>query len=370
MVMKTAIPKTRLLLVGGSLIQLCMINRLSKQEMERLKIILITPFSSVYYLEMASGYLEGTFTEAEIAIEVVKLCDRKRIHWIEATPVKIDIDGKAVTLEDGRIITFDILSLNPDPYGRYVEGVAKYGIPIQVHDNLKKIKQYFMERNIESNLTIVGSGKLGVEVALAIRLLVDKCRQNVNITIIEAYQSLLPGYDIKVKKIVQEELKRQRIEILLGRKVIRVTGDLLIFNDNSVLDYGYLIWTAKCIRYPILDGSGLATDEQGRILVNPNFRTNKSDLIFACGECAAIQDFIQQWPEFDPDKEAEVLLQNIINSVIGTSLNCYIPLGKNKRVINLGHKRVVIQKHGLVSKGVFGWRSQKSRDEKFMKKLQ
>jgi selenide,water dikinase len=319
---------------------------------------------------MAGGYLEEIYTEAEITVDLFQLCEKKGVRLIVENPVKLDIEGKSVTLEDGRTITFDLLSLDLDSNGQQMEGVSRFGIPIRYSDNLKKIKQHLMNRNIDHNLTIVGAGKLGVEAALSLRLLLSEHHQNSNITLIEAAQSVLPGYDLKAKKFILEELKQQRIELLLGRKVIRVTGDLLIFNDNSVLDYGYLIWTAKSIAYPVLNGTGLAVDEKGRLLVNPTLRTNKCDFIFASGESVAIQNLYVKMPEFEPDKQAELLLENIIHTLKKTTLRAYIPIENYKKVINMGNKRAVTQKHELVIKGGRGWRFGKSRAEKFIKQLQ
>jgi selenide,water dikinase len=368
--MKKTATKTRLLLVGAGLTHICLLNKLSRPEMERLKIILIAPYSSFYYSEMAAGYLEGTFTEHEIVVDILKLCNSKGVHFVEAAPVKLDLQEKSVALSDGRNITFDMLSLNLDQYGRYVEGVAQYGVPIDYHDNLKKVKRYFADHHINTSITIVGAGKLGIEVALSLRLLSDKYKRQLDITIIEAAQSVLPGYDLKTKKIVLNELKQQRIEVLLGRRVVRVTGDLFVFNDNSVLDHSYLIWTPKPVSYPVLEGSGLATDEKGRLLVNSTLRTSKSELIFGCGDSVAIQDLYRPMPDHDADKEAEILLKNIINTLQGNNLRLYMPLEKSKKVINLGNKRAVTQKQELVSKSGLGWRFRIAHDKKFIRALQ
>jgi NADH dehydrogenase, FAD-containing subunit len=363
----TASPKTRLLLLGGGLTHICLINRLAKRELEQFKIILIAPSPSFYYLEMAAGYIECNFAEKDIALNISELCGSKEVHFVEANPVKINAVEKFITLGDGRDISFDVLSLNLDPYGRYIEGVAEYAVPIYYRDNLKKVKRYFIDHSMSSSLTIVGAGKTGIEIALALRLLLDQCHKDVDITIIEAAQSLLPGYNLKTKNIIMDELKRRRIETLLGRRVIRVSGDLLVFNDNSVLDYGYLVWTAKPVSYPVLEGSGLATDENGRLMVNSTLETNKSDLIFGCGESVTVQDLNGQMPEYDADKQAGILLKNITNTIHGKSLYLYFPTENPQKVINLGNKRALIQKRELVSRGRRGWRLRRNQDQKFMK---
>jgi NADH dehydrogenase FAD-containing subunit len=368
--MKKQLLKTKLLLIGGSLTHICLINKLSKWELERLKIILITPFPFYYYLEMAAGYLEGVFTEEKVAIDLAKVCQRKGVHFIAAQSIRIDAKGRAVTLDDGRRIEFDILSLNLEPFGCYLEGLSQYGIPVRYNDNLPKIKHRFQERNMDSNITIVGAGKLGIEVALALRGLVSKNHRNMDITLIEGSQSLLPGYDITVKRMIQEKLKQQQIELLLGRSVIRVTGDLLVFNDNSVLEYGYLIWTVKPNRYPILEACGLVRDEQGRIIVNPDLKIQGYDMIFACGENVVIQDHDSFDSQLDPEKEADLLLKNIMNTVKAVPSLKITPSKITKRIIYLGHQRAITQKHESVSKGRMGWHIRKSHDQKLIKKLQ
>ncbi len=368
--MKKSWSKTRLLLIGGSLTHICFLMKLSRREMERLKIILVTPFYSLNYLEMAAGYFEGIFPEENVQIDISTICERKGVHLITAQPVKIDAENNWVELEDGRKVTYDILSLNLEPFGRYVEGLSHYGMAILYDDNLQKIKQYFQKRSIESNITIVGAGKLGVEVALGLRFLADTNNHNLNITLIEGAQTLLPGYDIKVKKLVQERLRERRIDLLLGRSVIRVTGDFLVFNDNSVLEYGFLIWTARATHYPLLDGSGLMMDERGRVIVKPTLQAEGHKMIFACGESTLIQHPIQLFSPTNPPHEAEILLRNIMKTIKDAPLLKYVPDQAQKGNIYLGKKRAITQNNDSVSKGFWGWYVRKSHDQKLMKKLQ
>jgi selenide,water dikinase len=368
--MDKTLSKTRLLLLGGSLTHICFLNTLSRREMEHLKIILITPFLSFYYQEMAAGYLEGIFSEENVQIDISTLCERKGVHLIIAQPVKIDAENKRVVLEDGRNITYDILSLDLAPFGQYIEGLSYYGMAIHYDDNLQKVKQYFQKRSIESNVTIVGAGKLGVEIALALRSLADANHQNLNITLIEGAQTLLPGYDIEVKKMVHDRLRQHKIDLLLGRNVIRVTGDLLVFNDHSVLEYGYLIWTAIANRYPLLDGSGLLMDERGRVVVGPTLQIEGHEIIFACGESAVIQNSNQFFSSTDPAKEGEALLRNIIKTIQNVPLLQYIPQEAYQGNIYLGKKRAINQHRDSISKGFLVWHFRKTHNQKLIRKLQ
>ncbi len=367
--MKKPLPKTRLLLIGGSLTHLCFLSKLSGREMERLKIILVTPFLSLYYPEMAAGYLEGIYSEKDVQIDISTLCERKGVHLIIAQPVKIDTENKEVALEDGRRITCDILSLNLEPFGRYAKGLSYYGIPIHFDDNLQKLKQHFLKKSIESNITIVGAGKLGVEIALALRFLGEMHHHSLNITLIEEAQTLLPGFDIEVKKMVHNRLKERRIDLLLGRTATRVTSDLLVFNDRSVLEYGYLIWTTLATDYPILEGSGLKMDERRRVMVETDLRAYGKKMVFVCGESTFIQGANQLFNPTDPTQEAEILLRNILNTIKNIPLIQYIQPDTNRGNIYLGGKKAITQKKNSFSMGFLDWHFRKSHDRRLIGKL-
>lgn len=367
--MKKPLAKTRILLIGGSLTHLCFLSKLSVREMERLKIILVNPFPSLYYPEMAAGYLEGIFSEKDVQIDISTLCERKGVHLIIAQPVKIDTENKEVALEDGRRITYDILSLNLEPFGRYAEGLSYYGITIYFHDNLQKLKQHFLKKSIESNITIVGGGKLGVEIALALFCLGERHHRSLNITLIEEAQTLLPGFDIKVKKMVQNRLKERRVDLLLGRTVTRVTGDFLVFNDHSVLEYGFLIWTTVATDYPILEGSGLKMDERGRVIVEADLRAQGEKMVFACGESTLIQGANQLFHSMDPWREAEMLLRNILKTINNIPLIQYIQSSTNRGNIYLGGKKAITQKKNSFSMGFLDWHFRKSHDRKLIGKI-
>jgi NADH dehydrogenase FAD-containing subunit len=369
--MKTTLPKARLLLVGADLTHICLIQRLSPAELEKLKIILVAPFPFFYYQEMAAGLLTETFQETEVTIDIAQICNYRGVHFLEATPIKIDVLSKSVTFENGRNISYDILSLNLGHQGRQVEGVEKYGVPIACQNNLLKIKQYFTGHLVDPNLTIIGGGKPGIEIALALRQLLDEHRQkNINITIIEAAHTLLPGYDLAVKEFIQNELKQQRIELLLGRRVVRVTGDLLIFQDNSVLDYGYLIWTPKPVDYPFTNNSGLVTGESGRLVVCPSLQAVEDFSVFGSGIGTELQSEGRQVLGADPDYEAGLLLRNFIQLTNGQPLSEYQSKGQAKDLIMLGPRRALVQKKKSLSVSGIKWGFQNARNQKFIKMLQ
>ncbi|HBE79265.1 MAG TPA: hypothetical protein DDW65_16055 [Firmicutes bacterium] len=208
---------------------------------------------------------------------------------------------------------------------------------------------------------------------MALRQLLDEHQQrNINITIIEAAQTLLPGYDLAVKEFIQNELKQQRVELLLGRRVVRITGDLLIFQDNSVLNYGYLIWSPKPVDYPFMNSSGLVTGESGRLVVCPSLQAAGNFAVFGSGIGTELQSEVGQVLGADPEYEAGLLLRNIIQMKNGQCLSEYQSKGqaKDKGLIMLGHKRALVHKKKSISVSGMKWSSQNADNQKFIKMLQ
>lgn len=361
--------QVKLLLVGGSLTHACLLKQFAKMSPNILKVALITSAPMICYQEMAGSYLAGDCSDLDITIHLQHRCNIQKADYIEGNVVQIMPGAKEVIMADGRRISYDILALNPDEYGQEVEGVSKYGFPIRFSENMKKLKRQLFTRKIDNRITIIGAGKLGIELAFSIRQVMKRLNFTVAITVIEAAQTILPGYDLKMKKTILDELKTNQIELLLGRRVVRLTGDLLVFNDNSVLDYGFLIWTAHCQQNPLLKESGLALNESGRMIVNRYLQSINMPNVFGSGEHICTDHTAGLFNKIHPQQEAAILAKNILNYCGGKSLKEPVGKIKKKEMIHIGNQRSIFLMNGIVLKGKWGWKWRHDNDIQFTKLL-
>ena len=80
--MKTKRPHKQLVLVGGGHSHVTVIKRFAMQPVSGLKVTLVTPSLKTPYSGMLPGFVAGHYSEAEIYIDLAKLCFQGGIDWI------------------------------------------------------------------------------------------------------------------------------------------------------------------------------------------------------------------------------------------------------------------------------------------------
>jgi len=142
---------------------------------------------------------------------------------------------------------------------------------------------------IPENLSIIGGGPIGVEVATLYSLLGSK------VTIFEMMDRLLPTLDRDIGRRLSRGLKKLGIDIYLKSKVtgltksdgkiyldVDVNGAREKFTFNKVL---ISIGRKPNIRYKFIENMGIKLDRDGCIMVNDSQKTN-IDYIYAAGDVA------------------------------------------------------------------------------------
>ena len=123
---------------------------------------------------MVPGFLQGRYTEADLAIDLAALASRAGVRLCEATAEEIDVRGRTVRAGE-EMLPFDVLSLDvgSTPAGLAVPGVREHAVTV------RPMRQALALRNRVDALavpgrrgpvrvTVVGGGAGGVEVALAV----------------------------------------------------------------------------------------------------------------------------------------------------------------------------------------------------------
>ncbi len=359
--------KTKLLLIGGGITQACLLKQFARADLAKFEIIMLSSKPVISYPEMAANFFYGYHSEEDIQLDLAGICREKGIQYVWEDIYEIDSAHQVVKTENGRVFSYDIAVINPDDNYQTIEGLLKYGVPIRLGENLPKVKQDLSGKSAERIVTIVGAGKLGVELALSLRIMFNKLKKYPVISVIEAAHSVLPGFDLQVKELVMDELINNGIELLLGRKVARITGDLLVFSDNQILDYGYLIWTPKPTVNPMLKERGLAV-ENGLLRLNSYLQSFNMLNLFGAGGMVTVGgnyfDFMA-----DPIEYAELLLKNIRRYSEKNRLIKVTPPKQKQTVLNIKPKHAVQVVKERVSHGKHIWKKKKLRDLKLSRKL-
>jgi NADH dehydrogenase len=146
-------------------------------------------------------------------------------------------------------------------------------------------------------VAIVGAGATGVEGAAqlhkALRQLVDygidniDLARDVEISLIEAADRVLPSLPERLSKATARELERLGIRIHTSQSVVGVSEAGIATKSGTLIPAEIMVWSAGVKAADFLgDLDGLEANRQNQLVVLDTLQTTRDPAIFAIGDCA------------------------------------------------------------------------------------
>ncbi|NCW35943.1 MAG: NAD(P)/FAD-dependent oxidoreductase [Methylophilaceae bacterium] len=147
-------------------------------------------------------------------------------------------------------------------------------------------------------VVIVGAGATGVELAAELHKAtremtaygIDRVNpdRDIKISIIEASPRLLPALPKKLSHSVELELRKLRVHLYMGERVIEVSAKGVKTHSKRFIPSALVVWAAGVKAPDFLKKiDGLETNHINQLLVHTTLQTTRDDSIFAFGDCAA-----------------------------------------------------------------------------------
>jgi len=267
--------------------------------------------------EVASGSLDANANEINYRahasnhhyeFQLGRMADLDQIGRHVVIAPFLDEDGNQVVPE--RHISYDTLVIavgsTANDFG--TPGAQEHCIFL---DSLKQARRFhnrllnaFLSKNHDARsganhelpITIIGAGATGVELAAELRLAsrelpvygMNHLRSaDINITVIEAADRILPALPSRISASATRELEHQKVKVLTGQPVNEIRNDRLIMQDGTELKSEMTIWAAGIKAPAFLSGlEGLETNKGNQVRVRQTLQSTTDDHIFAFGDCA------------------------------------------------------------------------------------
>ncbi len=242
----------------------------------------------------------GFRTADEVKIPILRLIDGMNIKFIQSNTKQIRADKNLVVL-DSTEIKYDVLIICLGASTKYfnIKGAKENSLPLRsisdaslIYDKVSTL----IKSNNKENIVIVGGGATGVSLAGALSDFIkeNKKTDSLSITIIEALPTILPGWDERLVKKVNEVLQKKRIKIMTRSPVTKVEnyGSSIYLSDDdaSKIHSSLTIWTAGVKGYDIPIDPEVEKTKDGKIVVNEFCQIDRYPNIFSIGDIAAVKD--------------------------------------------------------------------------------
>ncbi|MBV6627110.1 MAG: selenide, water dikinase SelD [Rivularia sp. (in: Bacteria)] len=368
-----------LVLVGGGHSHAIALKMLGMQPLPGVRITLITENGDTPYSGMLPGHIAGFYTRDECHIDLRKLANFAQAQLYIDYVNGIDLKNNRVICANRPDVGFDLLSIDigSTPSTISVPGATKYAIRAKPVRNLLqhwyKLVENMSKSSQQVKIAIVGGGAGGVELALSMQGNLRQYHENLEIHLFGRDNQLMPNANGFLGNLLQGILIERGIILHLGETVCKVAPEEDIQTFKVVCESGlqlrcnYIFWVTQASAPKWLESTGIATDEQGFILVNNNLQSLSHPQVFAAGDIATMKNHPRAKAGVFAVRQGKPLFDNLNRSLSGKSLKKYVPQKDYLSLIGTGDAKAIATRGWLTlppSKLLWHWKDY--IDRKFM----
>jgi NADH:ubiquinone reductase (non-electrogenic) len=278
------------------------------------EVTLVSSEDHFLFTPMLYEYLSGEVEAWHIAPLYKELLDSS-VQLIRGEVSEIDLGASEAKLK-GREdrIAYDILVLAPGGVTNYwnIEGAEEYAMPFRKLAHADDLRQRMVEaldrvppdlapQDTRRRLTfgVVGAGASGVELSTKMSDLLRDAfkrrglRGEPRVMVVEMGDHVVPGMGDDLRTIVEDALKKARVEIHTETRVLRVMKDGFTIEhggEKTDMEAAAVVWTAGVRVNPVIEKLEVEKDRRGLIIVEPTLQVRGHKNVFALGDIAYYKD--------------------------------------------------------------------------------
>jgi len=291
------------------------------------------------------------------------------------SPLSIDHKNKEVKLDSSEVLQFDhlIVALGSTTADFGIPGVNEFTLGMKsVHEALTiraEIMRRFedlcrFEDETRLAITVIGGGPTGVEMAGAIAELIrgplksdqKQAAAQIDITIIEAGERLLPTFSPTLSKRTKKDLEKLGVKVLVGSPVAGVEHRKITLKDKQVLPSEITIWAAGVKGSDAMAQLSLPVSGN-RVVVEPTMQVKNYPNIWALGDIAgALGKDGSPLPMVAPVaiQQGKFIAKQIVRLSSSKELKEFKYLDKGS-MATIGRNKAVVEVKGFKLSGPIAW---------------
>jgi len=291
------------------------------------------------------------------------------------SPLSIDHKNKEVKLDSSEVLQFDhlIVALGSTTADFGIPGVSEFTLGMKsVHEALTiraEIMRRFedlcrFEDETRLAITVIGGGPTGVEMAGAIAELIrgplksdqKQAAAQIDITIIEAGERLLPTFSPTLSKRTKKDLEKLGVKVLVGSPVAGVEHRKITLRDKQVLPSEITIWAAGVKGSDAMAQLSLPVSGN-RVVVEPTMQVKNYPNIWALGDIAgALGRDGKPLPMVAPVaiQQGKFIAKQIARLSSSKELKEFKYLDKGS-MATIGRNKAVVEVKGIKLSGPIAW---------------
>jgi selenide, water dikinase len=361
--------KQDLVLVGGGHSHALALRMLAMTPLPDTRITLVSPESLSPYSGMLPGLIAGHYQLEDTHVDLPRLCQWAGVRFIRARALSLDARLNRLTLDDGSTLDYDWLSLDvgSTPALDQVPGARDHAIAVKPVADFRHRWQQVLDQwpatGALPEVTIVGGGAGGTEIALAMATALSRRGLRARLTLICAGE-LLAGYPARLRQSLRRHLRDADIQLREHQRVRRVSPGVLHAGEDH--PFQLLFWCTGATGPGWLADSGLALTDSHFVQVNASLQSCSHSNVFAAGDCAMIEGMALPRAGVYAVRQAATLAANLRRSIAGQPLRRWKPQKHFLSLLAAGSRDAAGSRGRWSVAGPWVWRWKDRIDRRFM----
>ncbi len=360
------LPLTRdIVLIGGGHAHALLLRQWGMDPLPGARLTLINPSATAPYTGMLPGFVAGHYSREMLEIDLVRLARFAGARMIFGRAVGIDRDTRLIQVTGRPDISYDFASFDigitsdmPD-----LPGFPEHGIAAKPLGPFADQWRAHLEREA-GPVVVIGGGVAGVELALAMH---HALKGRGEVRIVEAGTGLR-GVSAATATRLRHALLTAGVELFENVTVSKILADTVTLSNGETLPAALTVGAAGARPFDWLAETGLDLHE-GYIAVGPELRSTNDPHIFAVGDCAHLTASPRPKAGVFAVRAAPVLTQNLKAVAADQPLKEFRPQSHYLKLISLGGKSALADRHTRTVGGSWAWRWKDWIDRRFMDRL-
>ncbi|HEX6722271.1 MAG TPA: FAD-dependent oxidoreductase, partial [Burkholderiaceae bacterium] len=357
----------RLVLLGGGHTHLHVLMAMAREPMPGVQAVLATPHARQLYSGMVPGWIAGHYTQDECAVALEPLARAAKVELALSPAVSLDAKERTVTLADGRVAEYDVLSLDTGATvdREAIRGAREHGLflrPLEHFVQLfERVPALAADRVLD--VVVIGGGAAGFEVALAVHHRLNGAgTERARVCLVTGDATVLPGFTARVRQRAVDTLRRARVT-LMNQKVVEIGPAQVQLDNGARLVCDVPLLALPAVAPPWLQGSGLALDEQGFVGTMATLQSTSHPEVFAAGDVASRNDRALPRSGVFAVRAGPALALNLRRRLAGGELMPWQPRERSLYLLSCGERRAIASWGNLSAQGrwVWWWKDQIDR---------
>ena len=367
-----------LVLIGGGHSHLFVLRYLAMNPQPGLRITVVTRDLHTAYSGMLPGFIAGHYEFDEAHIDLLPLARFAGARIIHAEVAAVDADRKQVTIAGRPPLEYDILSINTGstPTGPPAKDLQDDQFAVKPVDRFieswHRLEQRLLASDRDLQLVVIGGGAGGVELALSLHYRASRLTQSrarLRLSIVTDRDHLLPGHNLRVRRLFTEILRERSIPVYYQHSVTRFHKGCLEGNFSTSIVADVAIWATHAGPPSWLSDSGLECDNLGFIAVNSCLQSLSHEDVFAAGDVASVADYPRPKSGVFAVRQGIPLARNLVLRLRREAPKPFKPQARFLSLISTGDRFAVASRGSWAFRGKWCWWLKDWIDRRFIRRF-